>query len=127
MIPITALYGGLLTLLFLFLTGYVIAGRGKYKLSLGDGGDPDMIGRIRAHGNFVEFVPLALILLAILELNAAPALLLHGLGATLLVARILHGFGLTQTKTTNKARFYGALFTLLMMLAAAMACLWVAF
>ena len=60
---ITALYTSLLGILWLGLTMYVILGRWKYEVSLGDGGENDLNRRIRAHANFMETVPFAVILL----------------------------------------------------------------
>ena len=66
---ITALYTSLLGILWLSLTMFVILGRWKYGVSLGDGEERDLNRRIRAHANFVETVPLAVILLWIGEIH----------------------------------------------------------
>ena len=65
----TALYAGSLTLWYLVL-GYRVVGLRRNGISLGDGGDPVMARVIRGHANFAEYVPLALVMLAVLELNA---------------------------------------------------------
>ena len=41
--------------------------RGRKKIYLGDGGDPEMIAAIRAHANFIEFAPLCLLLIYMVE------------------------------------------------------------
>jgi uncharacterized membrane protein YecN with MAPEG domain len=64
-------------------------------------------------------VPIALLLLALLELNGAGAALLHGLGATLFVARILHPLGLDAQVMRRPLRGIGAVLTLLVTLVAA--------
>ena len=55
---ITALYTSLLGMLWLGLTMYVILGRWKYEVSLGDGDEKDLNRRIRAHANFSQPPPL---------------------------------------------------------------------
>ncbi len=93
-LTVTPIYAGLLALIFLGLSTYVIKQRYKFRIALGDGGNRDMLRAIRAQANFVEYVPIALILLVILELNGEAARNLHALGGALVAARISHGLGL---------------------------------
>lgn len=111
MLTTIPIYAGLLGLLYIVLSGRVIGGRGKYRLGVGDGGNPDMVLRMRAHGNFAEYTPLALVLIAMLELSAVPALAIHGLGACLLVGRLLHAWGLSRSEGTSVGRFAGMILT----------------
>mgnify|MGYP006142586205 CR=1 FL=1 len=60
------------------------------KISLGDGGDKDLLKRVRAHGNFVENVPMGLLLLLLNELNGASETTLLVLGSVFLVSRVVH-------------------------------------
>lgn len=55
-----------------------------------DGGDVQLMRRMRAHGNFAETVPMALLAMAAAELAGAPAWLLWAGGTVLIVGRILH-------------------------------------
>ncbi len=114
MLPVTAIYAALLALLFLALSARVIAFRGKASLSLGDGGNPDMFQRIRAHSNCAEYVPLGLLLLALAELQAAPPVALHALGALLLVGRALHAWSFLAMPVRMGGRVAGMLMTLAM-------------
>jgi MAPEG family len=57
-LPITSLFAALLALLLFTLTMTVIVTRMTTKTDLGDGDNPLMFRRIRAHGNFVEYVPM---------------------------------------------------------------------
>jgi uncharacterized membrane protein YecN with MAPEG domain len=66
---------------------------------------------VRAHGNAVENIPVAVILLLILELNSLVPWLLHAFGSVLLISRILHAWGISSNSGSSKARFYGTLFT----------------
>jgi hypothetical protein len=95
MVPVTAFFAGLLTLIYLALTVGVIRGRYTHKVSLGDGGHSDMNRRIRAHANFAEYVPLALVLMALCELSGTSGKLLAALGALLVFGRMCHAYSLT--------------------------------
>jgi len=124
LVPITALYAGLLTLIAIVLAGLVGAGRGRTGISILHGEDMDLATRIRRHANFTEAVPLALILLAALELNGAGPGFLHGLGIALVVARIAHPIGLHHDNMRNPLRVIGAGVTVVVTLVAAVALIW---
>ncbi|MAK69014.1 MAG: glutathione metabolism protein [Halieaceae bacterium] len=59
-------------------------------MSLGDGGDKELLNRIRGHGNFIEQVPIALVLLLLNDLNGLSDMAMYTLGGVLLVSRIVH-------------------------------------
>lgn len=122
-LTITALYAGLLALWFLALSWRVVQGRG-HGASLGDGGDPLLLRRIRGHGNFAEYVPLILLMMALLELGGLPAWALHAIGATLLLARLLHGYALSFSQQFKFGRFHGTLLTFILLLVVGLLCLW---
>ena len=125
MVPITALYAGLLTLIAIFLGAAVGAMRGSTGISILHGENMELATRIRRHANFTEAVPLALILLAALELNkAASPAVLHGLGIALVVARIAHPLGLHHDNMRNPLRAIGAGVTILVTLIAALMLIW---
>ncbi len=91
---ITSIYVSLSALLIVRLAFSVIKLRRKNRVSVGDGGNEELQLAIRTHSNAVEYIPIALLLLLTLELNGAPTILIHVLGATLLIGRILHAMGL---------------------------------
>lgn len=122
-LSVTALYLGLLTFVYLALMGLVGRARGQSKRSLGVGDDKALIEADRRHMNFVENVPLALLLIAVLELNGAGKMFLHGLGLVLLVSRIVHPFGIAADKMATPARGAGALGTFVVQVVAALALL----
>lgn len=93
-------------------------------ISLGDGGDDDMLRRIRGHANFSEYVPLCLILIGILEYLGGAFWVIHSLGAVLLIARLLHGYALAFTENFSFGRFYGTLLSFIVLLVASLAVLW---
>jgi uncharacterized protein len=116
--PITALWAGLLGLLMLALAMQVVRTRVSEKVGFGDGGNPLMLQRIRVHGNFIEYVPMVLLLMLVLELNGTSAGALHAIGASLFAARLLHAFGLGSSVGTTPGRFGGTVLTWLVLLAA---------
>lgn len=104
---VTPLYAGLLGVFFLMLSLRVIQFRQR-GISLGDGGDPIMLRRIRAHGNFAEYVPLILLMMGFLEFGRTSIYVLHAMGVALLVSRILHGYALSFTERFRFGRTWGA-------------------
>ena len=116
---VTSLYAALATLLVILLALLVVDQRRRSAVGLGDGGDRRLQQRMRVHANAVENLPLALLLLLLLELGGTSAALLHGFGAALLVARVLHAWGFLQSAGTSVGRFVGTLATWLLMIAMA--------
>lgn len=119
---ISLLHAALLGLVLLALSFNVVRLRRRHQIGVGSGESRDLELAVRAHANFCEYVPLALLLLLLLEASAAlPALLLHALGLMLLLGRILHGFfGLNRSAGATPGRFLGTLLTWLMILIAAL-------
>lgn len=125
--PITALWAGLLGILSLALAMNVVRARTTEKVIFGDGGVTLVQQRIRVHGNFIEYVPLALVLLLVLELNGTSAVVLNVLGGGLFVGRLLHAFGLTTSTGTTPGRFLGTVLTWLAILTASALALYIHF
>ena len=121
---VTMITAGLLGLLLLFLAGYVIAGRVSFKIGLGDGGNEAMRRRVRAQANFVEYVPIALILIGLMENGAVgPRWLVVAMGAVLVVARIWHAQGLLSNSGVSRGRFMGTNLTAGVILVGAVSCI----
>jgi hypothetical protein len=120
---ITALYAGLLAPLLIFLGVRVIGARRAARVPIGDGGDKALLRAMRVHGNFAEYVPMALILMALAESLATPALILHGLGLALVAGRLSHAYGLSQTKENFRFRTTGMGLTFTVIGLAGAACL----
>ncbi len=121
---ITGIYVALATLLVLLLAGRVSMRRGAAKVGVGNGGDANLILRIRAHANAVENLPLALLLLAMLELNQTQPFWLHLFGVVLILGRILHAVGLSRSSKESAGRFLGTVLTWGVMLVMALLLLW---
>jgi uncharacterized membrane protein YecN with MAPEG domain len=120
MLPkITALYAALNAVIMIALALLVVRQRGRAKAGIGDKGDPQLALAIRAHGNNVEYVPYALILLLLVELGAWPAWVVHALGLALTAGRVAHGYGLSRSAGTSPGRALGMLCTWGMILVAA--------
>jgi len=109
-IPVTLLAAGLLGLMYMGLTFNVVRYRLRTKTMLGDGGNAALNVAIRTHANFMEYVPIALILLGGIEAAGAPHALVLVLAAALVVGRLLHPFGMTRP-APNVFRAGGAMGT----------------
>lgn len=119
---VTPIYAGILAIVLLVLSLRVIQLRG-HGASLGDGGDPKLLRRIRAQGNFAEYVPFILIMMGFLELGRTSIYLLHAIGITLVLARLLHGYALSFTERFKFGRFWGTSLTFLVLVVCAALCL----
>jgi|SRR5450432_2808641 len=119
---VTPLYAGLLTLWFVVLSVRVVNLR-RAGIIFGDNGDHGVIRIVRAQANFAEYVPLALLLMGFLEVSHYSIYLLHALGLTLVVARLLHGIALSFGRQVRFGRVAGAALTFVVLLIEAVLCL----
>lgn len=110
-LPITLLFASVLALIFLALSVVVVRGRFLHRVSIGAGGKLPLERAMRIHANFAEYVPLALILLGLLEISGHRPGFLYALGTVLVVARILHIVGMSLPKAPNPFRMFGMLGT----------------
>ena len=116
---ITALYAAPLALLMTALSIHVTMLRAKTKISLLDGGNHQLTERIRRHGNFVENVPMVLLLMLIAEMLGTSGTWLHAIGGILVAARLIHIFGISYDKADPMPRIAGGGMTSLATLLAA--------
>ena len=121
--PITSLYAAILAMLFVVLAIRVISVRRSARVALGDGGEAQLLRRIRVHGNFAEYAPLAIILVGLAESLRTPALVLHGLGIILVVGRIVHAAGVSQPKENLALRVAGMSMTFAAIIIGGLTCL----
>ena len=112
----TALYAALLTVIFIVLTQLVIRVRSKARIPLGDAGDFSLLEASRRQVNFAENVPLTLILMALAEAGGASSLILNLAGGLLVLARLIHPFGITTKNGAHPARIAGAVATTIVQL-----------
>lgn len=111
---VTTLAAGLLGLLFVVLTGQVIAGRMSGKVMLGTGDENitnPLYVAVRSHANFAEYVPFALLLIGLIEVHTGPSWLVKGLAAALILARLAHPVGI-RLPAPNPFRAGGIIITL---------------
>ena len=104
---VTLLYAGLLGLLAVAVAFPAGRLRGSTGISVGDGGNADLLLAMRRHGNFAESVPILLILIGLLEMNEVGTTAIHAMGASLVLFRIAHAMGLKQD-ISNPLRAIGA-------------------
>ena len=80
--------------------------------------------KVRAFGNFMEYVPLAMLFILLLELASSPAWLLWFLGSVLTIARIAHAWGVIKTYGPSPFRAVGFFLTWFVYLLGAGACIY---
>ena len=120
---VTPLYAGLLALWFLFLSLRVVRIRQR-GIAFGDNGDVKITRVVRAQANFAEYVPLALLMMGFLEVSRFSIYLLHAFGLTLLIARLVHGAGLSLGWGLKFGRVTGATLTFVVLLIEAVLCVY---
>lgn len=107
---ISALYAVIGVLLIMKFTLNVVRLRRQHHVAYGDGGRHDLHMAIRIHGNAVETVPLALLLLIVLEMNGAAIWMVHLTGILFFIGRFFHAYGLRHDAMSG--RKYGMMLTL---------------
>lgn len=117
--PITTITASILALIFFRLSLGVIKLRRQHKVSLGSAGHDDLERAIRAQGNFAEYVPISLILIACLEFNGAPWWLVALTGLALLLGRLIHAKGIHELPPRFGNRVLGMKLTLFNLVALA--------
>lgn len=117
MLKITALLSSLLGFMFVWLSMQVIKQRKEHKVSIGDGGVNALSMAVRAHGNFAEYVPISLLLLACAEINGANTVVVVLFAVCILLGRIFHAYAFLAGKNHFKPRVMGMKITLYTLLA----------
>ena len=125
-LPITALYAGIMMIFALALSFYAGSFRGISGISVlfGEPANMELAERIRIHQNFLEYVPMAVILMGTIELNGGNTTFLHVFGVVLIISRIAHAIGLKHDNMGHPGRIIGAGGTALMSVVAALYALW---
>jgi len=113
MLPVTSMVAAGAAIALIALSISVSLRRMKAGVRLGFGDDATLMRRIRAQGNFTEYVPLTLVLLGLAEYRDASTVLLWTIAGLLVVGRFLHFIGITTGSTAIRAPgmvgTYGAL------------------
>lgn len=115
-----ALWVGLHVLLLLVLSALVVRQRQTHRVLIGDEGVPELLRARRAFGNATEYVPAGIGALAMLAVVEAHPLVLHGVGLTLFLGRVVHGWALSVSAGVSLGRSAGTILTWLAFLFAGM-------
>lgn len=111
MYPVTTLVSSILALFYIALAIKVITLRHEHRVSIGGGGHSDLDMAIRAHANFAEYAPMALILSFCAEANHASTLILSILITAFVLGRLSHAYAFIINKKHFKWRFRGMVLT----------------
>jgi uncharacterized protein len=122
--PITAAYAAVLAILVVALGINVTMHRVKLQVPLGDGGNAQMRRMIRLHGNAAEYIPIAVVLMLIYEVNGGVHVVLHGAGIALTLGRLLQTWGMWSTELPGFGRRTGQTLTWLAITVLAVFNLW---
>ncbi|MFN0115337.1 MAG: MAPEG family protein [Paracoccaceae bacterium] len=109
--PITSLYAVPIAVLLIGFSVTVSTLRGRFKVALGDGGQPRLNEWMRRHANLAENAPIVLLLLALAEAAGAGAVWLHGTGLIFLASRLIHPFGIDAARPGHPLRIVGGVGT----------------
>jgi uncharacterized membrane protein YecN with MAPEG domain len=123
---ITAFYLGILALIYATMALRVAGMRRSNRALFGDAENAKLRIAIRVHANFIEYVPIIALLVALLEMSGMPATRVHLLMGGLLLSRILHPLGMMARPPAwqfTVGRVVGILLTLAVLVAAAISCL----
>ena len=110
---ITPLYVALAALILVVLSIRVIRLRRLQAVALGTGGDALLERAVRGHGNFTEYAPIGLLLMASAELAGAAGLWIHAIGIPLILGRLLHAWGLSRSRGKSIGRAGGIVLTMI--------------
>jgi uncharacterized protein len=108
---ILPLYAALLATLFFVLSARTGNLRRRLKIAVGDAGNIMLLRAMRVHANFAEYVPICLLIVLMVEMQGASSWVVHTLGASLLVGRIFHAYGVSQVRENLMFRVVGMALT----------------
>lgn len=111
MYPITTLTASFISFLFIIISLKIIKLRHRYKVSIGSSGNEQLEMTIRAHGNFAEYVPIALLLMLCAEANQTNVMVLCILAFSLILGRFFHAYAFVFNKSHFKFRVSGMILT----------------
>lgn len=120
---ITPVYAGLLGIMLVALSWRIMRMRARLEVMVGDGGERDLNVAVRMQGNFIEYVPMALMLLYFNEALGWNAWIIHGLAILLIAARVAHVHGMSQENAMGVGRRLGARMTFVIIIAASIMCM----
>lgn len=116
LVPITATYAAVLAIMLVALAINVTVHRAKLGVPIGEGNNPLMLRMMRIHGNAAEYLPITLLLMLVYEINGGTHAVLHSIGITLVIARLLHVLGMWHSTKPTFGRIAGPSLTWLAIL-----------
>ena len=108
---ITPFYAAILALLFFVLSVRTLRVRRRLQIPIGDAGNPEMLRAMRVHSNFAEYVPISLLMVFLFESISAVPAFIHVLCICLVLGRIAHAFGVSQSQEDYRYRVFGMTMT----------------
>ena len=108
---VTPMYAAVIGLVFTLLSIRTLRLRRRFGIAIGPGDELILEKAIRAHGNFAEYVPIALLLLILVEFRTENPMLIHGLGLLLIAGRLIHAYGISQMDEKFRFRVAGMAMT----------------
>ena len=117
---ITPLYAAVLALIYTFLSVRTLRLRRMKKVIVGDSDDIELTRAVRAHSNFAEYTPIAIILIYLLEVQGQSTVIIHALGVALVLGRIIHAWGISQVQENIRFRVAGMALTLACIISASL-------
>jgi uncharacterized membrane protein YecN with MAPEG domain len=120
---IVPVYAGLLGLMLVALSWRIMRMRARLEIMVGDGADRDLNVAVRMQGNFIEYVPMALMLLYFNEAVGWSPYIIHGLALILLIARVAHVHGMSRENAMGKGRRLGARMTFAVIIVSSLMCM----
>lgn len=113
---ITPFYSGIFGLFFVVLSVRTLLLRRKFGIAIGNNNQPILERASRVHSNFAEYVPMALLLIYFLELKMQSNTWIHFVCIVLLVGRISHAYGVSQTQEKLMYRVIGMALTFMVII-----------
>lgn len=121
---ITALYASFFAIMAIVLSNMVSSVRTASGISILHQDNMKLAVRMRRHGNFIESVPMAIILMGLVEVQGIAPVWVHAMGLVLIAARLAHAFGLNVENPISPLRLAGGIGTQLAMVSAVGYLLW---
>jgi len=110
--PLVSIYLPVFGILFLILSVRALLTRRRLQIAVGDDGNIEMKRAMRVHANFIEYTPIAILLIYFLEQAVGSVIWIHVLCVALLVGRAVHAYGVSQVKENLRFRVIGMALTL---------------
>ena len=117
--PVTPFYAALFGIILFTLSIRTIRVRRRLRIAIGHADDAAMERAMRVHANFCEYVPIALLLMYLLEVMLGTSYWIHALGGALLLGRLLHAYGVSRPREDFRFRVTGMVLTFTVILSSA--------